>query len=153
MLEKLWKFGSGVRKEQDTAIGGLMIFQILQDKKQIKAEETFAARIEVAIRLREIQFVSQYPKDPPEEPIDIRFAKFAGFEDQGYAIFLVVKPEWLRKARRSGDQAEREYFYGKLKLTLQVIDELRRQGGRVLNNDEIQEILRKQGDQKQADPS
>lgn len=146
MFERLRKLVSSERKEPDSAIGSLMILQILQAKKQIKAEETFAMRIAVAIQLGEIQLVSHFPKDPPEEPIDIRFAKFVGFEDQGYAINLVVKPEWLRKARRSGDQAEREYFYEKLKLALQVIDELRRQGDRVLNYGEIQEILRKQGD-------
>jgi len=148
MLEKFRQFRSDLRRERDTAAGALMIFEILQAKKQVKAEETYATRIEAAIILREIQFVSRFPFDPPEEPIDIRLAKFAEFENKGYAVLLVIKPEWLREVLRSGNPREKDYFYEKLKLTLQVIDELRGEGDRVLTEGEIQGTTKEQRKQK-----
>lgn len=143
MFERLRRLRSDAREELDSAIGGRMIREVIEAKKQILAEETFAIRIGTAISLREIQFISQFPLDPLEKPVDIRLAKFAGHEDQGFAVFMVVKPEWLREAWNSDGQTEREYLYDRLKQTLLIIDELRKQGNKVLNDDEIQKMRRK----------
>lgn len=144
MTEALRQLIPGSRSEVDSAIGGLMITQVLKEKRLVKAEELVAERIAAVLYLQEIQFVHRFPIDPPEEPIDIRPVKLQGSNDQGVAVFLVLEPKWLEEAWLSDDPAKRELLYEKLKLALKTIDALKRQGEAVLDKPRTKKILQKE---------
>ena len=139
------------RKEFQRELGSFalasLVAELLTSKKRIQAEKVFAQRIQVAVKKEEIQFTSNFPSDEPEEPIAIRFAQFGHFEDRGYAIFLVVKEEWIENVLKSKgkDRSENlEFLYENLKTTLQAIDELRAKDNHVLSKVECEEIVQEQ---------
>lgn len=135
------------QRELGSLTFAFLIAESLKSKKKIQAEKVFAQRIQVAIKKEEIQFTSNFPSNEPEGPIAIRFAQFKDFEDRGYAIFLVVKEEWIKNALESKrkDRTENlEFLYENLKTTLQAIDELRAKDNHVLSKAECEEIVQKQ---------
>lgn len=132
-----------LRELAPSAALALLVKESLMPRKKILAEKVFAERIEVAVRREEIQFRAGFPHDEPEELIAIRGAKFKGFEERGYALFLVVKDEWIEDTLKSKDRSERlESLYENLKMILQVIDGLRAKGDDVLTRAECKEIIR-----------
>lgn len=105
--------------------------------------QSTASRIATAIQKEEIQLVANFPPDEPIEPIAIRISHYKGFEDRGYAVFLVIKKEWMRKtAMERGHMANLDHLYQELELALEVTDVLKADGDHVLTKAEDEEIMR-----------
>lgn len=144
MAERFRQLIPGTRSEIDSAIGGQMIARVLNAKRQVKEETPFVAGIETLLFLQEIQFVSRFLIEPPEEPIDIRLVRLKGAKDKGIAIFLILNPDWLEEAWLSEGPAQEEYLYGKLKLIQITISSLKKNGEEVLNKTRTKLILQRE---------
>lgn len=145
LIEGLKRRFNEFQKEIGSANLALLIAESLNSKRRTQAERVFIQRIGIAIKREEIQLIGSYPLNESEEPIAIRLGQFEAFEDRGYAVFLVIKKEWIKDTLKSEERSESlDILYNNLKTALEIIDAFRDKGYQVLTTAECEEIAQQQ---------
>lgn len=137
MQERVRQLGMAISLELDSRIGDRMINWVLGRAGRIQSEVTFAERIKAAIVLGELNLLVDYSPDSSAEPISVFVIGAGGTEVPTKGVFLAAKPGWFRRSFLFGGGREGLYLYQSLRLALQKIDEVRRDGYEVWVDPEI----------------